>query len=93
VQRERPDGSNSVSFPSGHSASAFATATVRRELRIRRLSGLTRLWPALTEAIRATRLERTNCREALTTRWNVPGSGSVRRNMKDEPTHAYENAL
>jgi membrane-associated phospholipid phosphatase len=28
VQRERPDGSNSVSFPSGHSASAFATATV-----------------------------------------------------------------
>ena len=28
VQRERPDGSNSVSFPSGHTASAFATATV-----------------------------------------------------------------
>lgn len=28
AQRERPDGSNSVSFPSGHSASAFATATV-----------------------------------------------------------------
>jgi membrane-associated phospholipid phosphatase len=28
VQRERPDGSNSVSFPSGHSASAFATAGV-----------------------------------------------------------------
>jgi hypothetical protein len=28
VQRERPDGSNNVSFPSGHSASAFATATV-----------------------------------------------------------------
>lgn len=28
VQRERPDGSNSLSFPSGHSASAFATATV-----------------------------------------------------------------
>ncbi|WP_157899812.1 phosphatase PAP2 family protein [Luteitalea pratensis] len=28
VQRERPDGSNSVSFPSGHSASAFATASV-----------------------------------------------------------------
>ena len=28
VQRERPDGSNHVSFPSGHSASAFATATV-----------------------------------------------------------------
>jgi membrane-associated phospholipid phosphatase len=28
VQRERPDGSNSASFPSGHSASAFATATV-----------------------------------------------------------------
>jgi hypothetical protein len=30
VQRERPDGSNSVSFPSGHSASAFATARVLR---------------------------------------------------------------
>ena len=28
VQRERPDDSNNVSFPSGHSASAFATATV-----------------------------------------------------------------
>lgn len=28
VQRERPDGSNSQSFPSGHSASAFATAGV-----------------------------------------------------------------
>jgi membrane-associated phospholipid phosphatase len=28
VGRERPDGSNSHSFPSGHSASAFATATV-----------------------------------------------------------------
>lgn len=28
VQRERPDGSNHVSFPSGHAASAFATATV-----------------------------------------------------------------
>jgi membrane-associated phospholipid phosphatase len=28
VQRERPDKSNDVSFPSGHSASAFATATV-----------------------------------------------------------------
>jgi len=28
VQRERPNGSNSVSFPSGHSASAFATAGV-----------------------------------------------------------------
>ena len=28
VGRERPDGSNSQSFPSGHSASAFATATV-----------------------------------------------------------------
>ena len=28
VQRERPDGSNSLSFPSGHTASAFATATV-----------------------------------------------------------------
>jgi membrane-associated phospholipid phosphatase len=28
VQRERPDASNSYSFPSGHSASAFATAGV-----------------------------------------------------------------
>jgi membrane-associated phospholipid phosphatase len=28
VRRERPDGSNSASFPSGHSASAFATAGV-----------------------------------------------------------------
>ena len=28
VQRQRPDGSNSLSFPSGHTASAFATATV-----------------------------------------------------------------
>jgi membrane-associated phospholipid phosphatase len=28
VQRERPDGSNSQSFPSGHAASAFATAGV-----------------------------------------------------------------
>ena len=28
VRRERPDGSNNVSFPSGHSASAFATAGV-----------------------------------------------------------------
>ena len=28
VRRERPDGSNSQSFPSGHSSSAFATATV-----------------------------------------------------------------
>ena len=28
VRRERPDGSNNLSFPSGHSASAFATATV-----------------------------------------------------------------
>jgi membrane-associated phospholipid phosphatase len=28
VRRERPDGSNKASFPSGHSASAFATATV-----------------------------------------------------------------
>lgn len=28
VQRERPDQSNSMSFPSGHSASAFATAGV-----------------------------------------------------------------
>jgi len=28
VQRERPDGSNNYSFPSGHSASMFATASV-----------------------------------------------------------------
>ena len=28
AQRERPDGSNNQSFPSGHSASAFATASV-----------------------------------------------------------------
>ena len=28
VRRPRPDGSNHASFPSGHSASAFATATV-----------------------------------------------------------------
>ena len=28
VRRERPDGSNNKSFPSGHAASAFATATV-----------------------------------------------------------------
>ena len=28
VQRERPDGSDDLSFPSGHSASAFATALV-----------------------------------------------------------------
>jgi hypothetical protein len=28
AQRERPDGSNTQSFPSGHSASAFATAGV-----------------------------------------------------------------
>lgn len=28
VRRERPDGSNNMSFPSGHSASAFATAAV-----------------------------------------------------------------
>jgi membrane-associated phospholipid phosphatase len=28
VRRERPDGSNDKSFPSGHAASAFATATV-----------------------------------------------------------------
>ena len=28
VRRERPDGSNTQAFPSGHSASAFATATV-----------------------------------------------------------------
>ena len=28
IQRERPDGSNSMSFPSGHSASMFATASI-----------------------------------------------------------------
>ncbi len=28
IQRERPDGSNNLSFPSGHAASAFATAGV-----------------------------------------------------------------
>jgi membrane-associated phospholipid phosphatase len=28
VQRERPDHSNNVSFPSGHAAGAFAVATV-----------------------------------------------------------------
>jgi membrane-associated phospholipid phosphatase len=28
VRRERPDGTNRAAFPSGHSASAFATATV-----------------------------------------------------------------
>jgi membrane-associated phospholipid phosphatase len=28
VQRERPDGSNSLSFPSGHSSTAFTLATV-----------------------------------------------------------------
>ena len=28
VRRERPDGSNSLSFPSGHTSSMFATATV-----------------------------------------------------------------
>ena len=28
VQRERPDGSNNKSFPSGHSSGSFATATV-----------------------------------------------------------------
>jgi membrane-associated phospholipid phosphatase len=28
VQRERPDGSNNLSFPSGHAAVTFATATV-----------------------------------------------------------------
>lgn len=28
VRRPRPDGSNSLSFPSGHTASSFATATV-----------------------------------------------------------------
>jgi membrane-associated phospholipid phosphatase len=31
VGRQRPDGSNSRSFPSGHSATAFATATVVQE--------------------------------------------------------------
>jgi membrane-associated phospholipid phosphatase len=31
AERRRPDGSNSLSFPSGHSASAFATATVLQE--------------------------------------------------------------
>jgi membrane-associated phospholipid phosphatase len=31
VQRQRPDGSNSLSFPSGHTASAFATATVLQQ--------------------------------------------------------------
>jgi hypothetical protein len=31
AQRERPDGSNSHSFPSGHTASAFATATVVKD--------------------------------------------------------------
>jgi membrane-associated phospholipid phosphatase len=31
VGRERPDASNSLSFPSGHSASAFATATVLQQ--------------------------------------------------------------
>lgn len=30
VQRERPDGSNSQSFPSGHASAAFATANVIR---------------------------------------------------------------
>jgi len=28
VRRERPDGSNNLSFPSGHSSVTFATATV-----------------------------------------------------------------
>lgn len=28
IRRERPDGSNNGAFPSGHSASAFATATI-----------------------------------------------------------------
>jgi membrane-associated phospholipid phosphatase len=28
VRRPRPDGSNNLSFPSGHTASTFATATV-----------------------------------------------------------------
>jgi membrane-associated phospholipid phosphatase len=31
VQRERPDGSNQHSFPSGHTASAFATASVLQQ--------------------------------------------------------------
>jgi len=31
VARQRPDASNSLSFPSGHSASAFATATVLQQ--------------------------------------------------------------
>ena len=31
ASRQRPDGSNSLSFPSGHSASAFATATVLQQ--------------------------------------------------------------
>jgi len=31
AERQRPDGSNSLSFPSGHAASAFATATVLQE--------------------------------------------------------------
>jgi len=31
ARRQRPDGSNSVSFPSGHTASAFATATVLQQ--------------------------------------------------------------
>jgi membrane-associated phospholipid phosphatase len=31
VGRDRPDASNSLSFPSGHSASAFATATVLQQ--------------------------------------------------------------
>jgi membrane-associated phospholipid phosphatase len=30
-ERQRPDASNSLSFPSGHSASAFATATVLQQ--------------------------------------------------------------
>ena len=31
VGRQRPDGSNSLSFPSGHTASSFATATVLQQ--------------------------------------------------------------
>jgi membrane-associated phospholipid phosphatase len=31
AERTRPDGSNDFSFPSGHTASAFATATVLQE--------------------------------------------------------------
>lgn len=31
VQRPRPDGSNRLSFPSGHTASSFATATVLQQ--------------------------------------------------------------